>query len=113
MRHDVTYSGIRTPKGTLVTRDGHALDDKTSLRKHSATGFDWGVSSGGSNQLALAMLCDFLGDDRQALQYYQEFTRDMLAPIGRDQWQIKSQAIVDWMRLRLRENRDASKGPVF
>jgi len=113
MRHNVTYTGIRTPRGTLVTRDGNAFDDKTNLRKHSSTGFDWGLESGGSAQLALAMLCDFLGDDRKALEYYQEFKSDMIAPIGRDQWQIKSEAIVNWMRTRLRETRDASKGPVF
>lgn len=113
MRHGATYNGIKTPRGCLVTRDGHALPDKCEVRKHTTSGFEWGVDSGGAAQLALAMLCDFLGDDRQAIEYYQEFKRDIIAPMGRDQWQMKSEAIVQWMRTRMREHRNESKGSVL
>lgn len=113
MKLNVSYSGIRTPNGVLVTIDGAALNPRTDLRNHSPTGFEWGYEGSGPAQLALAILCDFLQDDRKALEYYQEFKRDILAPIGATSWTIKSDSITEWYRQKLRETRDASKGPVY
>lgn len=113
MKHGVTYSGLRTPKGCLVTCDGAELPARRELRNHSPTGFEWGFDGSGAAQLALAILADFFRDDSKALEYYQEFKRDMLAPIGQNQWTIKSESIVEWVRHRMRERRDASKGPVY
>jgi hypothetical protein len=114
MKHGVTYNGLRTPKGCLVTVDGAELQQRLDVRKHSPTGFEWGFDGSGPAQLALAMLCDFFnGDTDKALEYYQEFKRDIIAPIGQNTWTIKSESIVEWVRHKMRERRDASKGPVY
>lgn len=113
MKHGATYRGVRGANGCLVTCDGVELMTRNELRNHSATGFDWGVIGGGTAQLALAMLCDFYRDDNKALQYYEDFKVDMLAPIGGASWTIKSDSIIEWTRRKMREQKDASKGPTF
>lgn len=113
MKHGVVYKGVRTPSGCLVTCDGVELPARRELRNHSPTGFDWGFNGGGPMQLALAMLCDFFQDDQKSMEHYQEFARDIIAPIGQQTWSIKSESMVDWARGKMREKRDASKGSAF
>lgn len=113
MKHGVVYRGARGANGCLVTCDGIELPTRNELRNHSATGFDWGVIGGGTAQLALAMLCDFFRDDQKALQYYEEFKIDILAPIGQPTWSIKSESMIEWARRKMKESKDASKGPTF
>jgi hypothetical protein len=113
MKYNVTYRGLRTEKTVLVTVENVELNPRTDLRNHSPTGFEWGYEGSGPAQLALAILCDFLQDDRKALEYYQDFKRDILSPIGAQTWTIHSNAITEWYRQKLRESRDASKGPVY
>jgi hypothetical protein len=109
MKHGVVYKGVRGSNGCLVTCDGAEIAPRNDLRNHSATGFDWGVIGGGTAQLALAMLCDFLRDDRKALQLYEEFKTDILAPIGNSTWTIKSESMVEWTRRKMKESKNASK----
>jgi hypothetical protein len=111
---NVTYRGLRTEKTVLVTVDNAELPSRTDLRNHSPTGFEWGYEGSGPAQLALAILCDFLQDDQKALEYYQEFKRDIISPIGGQTWTLHSDSITEWYRRKLRENRDnAGKGPVY
>lgn len=113
MKHGVVYKGVRGVNGCLVTCDGVELVARRELRNHSPTGFDWGVANNGTAQLALAMLCDFFRDDQKALQFYEDFKVDMLAPIGGTTWSIKSDSMIEWARRKMKESRDASKGPTF
>lgn len=57
-----------------VREDGFCtpLNPRLDLRTHSPTGFAWGYSGSGPAQLALALLADYLGDDR-AQELYQDF----------------------------------------
>jgi hypothetical protein len=114
MKHGVVYRGVRGANGKcLVTCDGAELMTRNELRNHSATGFDWGTGNSGASQLALAMLCDFFRDDNKALDYYDEFKTDIVAPIGGTTWAIKSDTIVEWTRHKMKERKGASKNPVF
>jgi hypothetical protein len=114
MKHGVVYRGVRGSSGKcLVTCDGAELMTRNELRNHSPTGFEWGFNGSGPAQLALAMLCDFFRDDNKALEYYEEFKTDVIAPIGGATWIIKSETIVEWARHKMKERKSASKGPVY
>lgn len=60
---------------TVMADDGRirSLDPRLDLRNHSPDGFAWGYGGSGPAQLALAILCDALGDDERAEQLYQPF----------------------------------------
>lgn len=114
MKHNVVYKGVRGANGCLVTCDGVELQDRRELRNHSPTGFEWGFNGSGPAQLALAILCDFLQDDQKALQFYEEFKTDMLAPIGQPTWTIKSETLTEWIRHRLKQQKaNAGKSPLY
>lgn len=113
MKHEVVYKGMRGPSGCLVTCDGRELNPRNDLRNHSPTGFEWGYNGNGTAQLALAILCDCLGDDSKALEYYQEFKMDILSSIAQPTWTLKSETIVEWTRRRMKERRDAVKGNTY
>lgn len=51
----------------------HSRDPRLDLRNHSPDGFAWGYAGPGPAQLALAILCDALGDDERATRLYQRF----------------------------------------
>jgi len=115
MKHNVVYKGVRGAAGCLVTCDGVELQPRNELRNHAPSGlFEWGFNGSGAAQLALAILCDFLQDDQKALQFYEEFKTDMLAPIGQPTWTMKSEMLTEWVRHRLKlQKSNASKSPVY
>lgn len=113
MKHDVSYRGVRGASGCLVTCEGVAIRPRTDLRNHSSSGFDWGTGNSGSAQLALALLCDFYRDDKRALEYYEEFKTDMIAPIGGTSWTIKSDTLIEWTRNKMKERKnEAGRSPI-
>ena len=62
------YEGERLTDGTCVVRvyegeTGRLLDWRLDLASHSPTGLEWGYVGSGPSQLALALLCDALGED--------------------------------------------------
>lgn len=64
---------------------GEPLDLRLDLMRHSPTGFAWGYGGSGPAQLALAMLADALGDDREALRIYQRFKEVLIARLPGDE----------------------------
>jgi hypothetical protein len=60
-------------------------------------GFEWGYSGSGPAQLALAMMIDFLGDEKKALSIYQAFKEEIIAGIPQEVkiWEITGQQILD------------------
>ncbi len=71
----VLYSGSISPDGHgNVVRLGlgeyrHTpLPTRTDLKTLSFNGFSWGTCSPGAGQLALALLCDVLGNDSRAVR---------------------------------------------
>lgn len=63
------YSVWRSPDGCQWT----LLNPRFDLRNHSPTGFCWGYGGSGPAQLALALCCDVLANDRLAEMVYQKF----------------------------------------
>lgn len=84
----------------LVHETGFAqpLDLRLDLRNHSPTGFAWGYSGSGPAQLALAILCHALNSDDRALDLYQHFKDEMIAPLVRDRaWRLTTKDVLGWV----------------
>ena len=79
-----TYRGERLEHGCEVTVDGKPLVMRSDLSGNATTPFDWGYVGGG--QLSLALLCDFLGDDRRAEAMAPAFERVVVANLPRAGW---------------------------
>ena len=93
------YEGRRERHGVLVTADGRPLNPRLDLWNHSPTGFEWGYGGSGPAQLALALLADHLGDDRQALDMYQRFKWTLIAELPRKRWTLTSREIDQALQL--------------
>jgi Family of unknown function (DUF6166) len=75
------YKGKRVKWGCRVTVDGKPLSPRLDLRNHSPDGFEWNYGGSGPAQLALAVLADCLGDDKKALELYQDFKWAVIAKL--------------------------------
>ncbi len=62
------YAGERTMDGAIVTRDGAPLNPRHDVANFSRVGLEWGFDGGPARQLALALLCDYLGDAARAIR---------------------------------------------
>jgi len=74
------------------------LPTRTDLVNHSPTGFEWGYNGSGPAQLALAILADFLHNDKLALELHQHFKRDIISKRKEDKWIISGRFIFDWLK---------------
>ncbi|SMH26473.1 DUF6166 domain-containing protein [Mesorhizobium australicum] len=84
--------------GTVLDDRGqlHGLDPRLDIRNHSPSGFAWGYSGSGPAQLALAILCDALGDDERAELLYQHFKDAVIARLDRDRhWILARRSVLD------------------
>src|ERR1700736_3932662 len=81
-----TYHGERTEQGCEVTVDGRPLRLRSDLSGSATTAFDWGYI--GSGPLSLALLSDFLGDDRRAEALAPEFEEAVIAELPHDSWTL-------------------------
>ena len=96
------YAGRREGYAVSVTVDGRRLNPRLDLWNHSPTGFEWGYGGSGPAQLALAILADHLGNDEQALNFYQRFKWTVVAEFYHRSWTLTSQEI-DQVLQTLRE----------
>ena len=91
---DRVYTIQRTPQGVVCTVSGSPLPLRLDLWNHSPTGFEFGYGGSGPAQLALAILADHLGDDRQALDAYQRFKWAVIVELPRKRsWTLTDQVI--------------------
>ncbi len=90
-RGEVRYWGVPGSFRVMVTEGGanKALDPRLDLARHCIEGFHWGSKWTGCSQLALALLANAMGDDRQALRLHQRFKYRTITGWERDApWQI-------------------------
>ena len=87
------YEGIRQGYAVTVTVDGRRLNPRRDLWNHSPSGFEWGYGGSGPAQLALAILADHLGDDQEALNFYQRFKWAVIAELPGRGWTLSSRDI--------------------
>jgi hypothetical protein len=86
------YEGGRGLAGAEVTVDGAPLDPRFELRRFSPMGFEWTYEGDGPRQLALALLCDHLGDPARALALTEAFMREVVAELD-NAWVLTSEDI--------------------
>ena len=63
---------------------------------HSPSGFERGYLGSGPAQLALAILCDYLGEPQLAVRFYREFKEDIVARWKGDEWTLTEHEIAEW-----------------
>jgi len=72
---------------------------------HSPSGFEWGYLGSGPAQLALAILCDYLGEPQLAVRFYGEFKEDIVARWKDDEWTLTEEEIAAWFNTAARDER--------
>ena len=87
------YRGVRTPRGCAVTVDSAPLEWRPELGSGSAAEFEWGYDGAGPRRLALAILADFLGDDRTAVNHQRTFAEAVIAELKGDEWTLAQDSI--------------------
>jgi hypothetical protein len=81
------YEGKRTIDGLVVTVDGQPLGEHYGVKRLTKFGFEWTYEGDSPQQLALAILADYLGDNARALRLCQPFMKRIVANLDND-WQL-------------------------
>ncbi len=84
------YEGGRGLAGAQVTVDGVPLDPRFDVKAFSPAGYEWTYEGDGPRQLALALLCDHLGDTARALALVEPFMRSVVAQLD-NAWELTSE----------------------
>jgi len=87
-----TYEGKRTIDGLRVTVDGKPLAEHYEVKKFTSFGFEWTYEGESPQQLALAILVDYLGDNDRAIRLSEPFMKSVVANLDND-WTLKSSEI--------------------
>ena len=106
----MTYRAVRMPEGVVATVDGEALCLRLDLVPYSET-FDYGESTNGASQLALAILARHLGDrpifgsvmrgDQHAIASSMQFKWAFIVEAPKDQpFEVTSEQIDEWLAKR-------------
>jgi hypothetical protein len=91
------YEGKRTIDGLVVTVDGKHLDEHYEVKRFTKYGFEWTYEGESPQQLALAILFDYLRDRERAIRLSESFMRDVVANLDND-WTISSDRIDAFLR---------------
>jgi hypothetical protein len=87
-----TYEGKRTIDGLVVTVDGKRLEEHYEVKRFTKFGFEWTYEGESPQQLALAILFDYLGDQDRAIRLSEPFMREIVANLDND-WAISAEQI--------------------
>jgi hypothetical protein len=91
-----TYEGKRTIDGLVVTVDGKHLDERYDVKRFTRYGFEWTYEGESPQQLALAILYDFLGDKERAIALSERFMKQVVANLDND-WELKGTDIESFL----------------
>lgn len=86
------YEGKRTIDGLVVTADGAKLDERYDVKRFTRYGFEWTYEGESPQQLALAILVDYLGDKERALKLSEPFMKSVVANLDND-WKLSGEEI--------------------
>jgi len=92
-----TYEGRRTIDGVVVTVDGQRLDEHYEVKRLTKFGFEWTYEGESPQQLALAILFDYLGDKQRAMALSVPFMKAVVANFDND-WTLNSADIDTFLR---------------
>ena len=87
-----TYEGRRTIDGLVVTVDGSRLPEHYEVKQFTRYGFEWTYDGDSPQQLALAILFDYLGDSARAIALSGPFMTDVVANLDND-WVLTGEDI--------------------
>jgi hypothetical protein len=79
-----TYEGKRTIDGLVVTVDGERLDEHYDVKRLTKYGFEWTYEGESPQQLALAILYDFLENKDRAIALSEPFMKQVVANLDND-----------------------------
>jgi hypothetical protein len=79
-----TYEGRRTIDGLVVTVDGKPLPEHYEVKRFTRYGFEWTYEGESPQQLALAILYDYLGDAGRAIALSEPFMKAVVANLDND-----------------------------
>jgi hypothetical protein len=82
-----TYEGKRTIDGLVVTMDGQPLGEHYEAKRFTKFGFEWTYEGDSPQQLALAILADYLGDNARAIRLCEPFMKRVVANLDND-WRL-------------------------
>src|ERR1700694_538449 len=91
------YEGKRTIDGLVVTADGKQLDEHYDVRRFTKYGFEWTYDGESPQQLALAILFDYLGDQARAIALSATFMKGVIANLDND-WQLTGDEVDAFLR---------------
>ena len=92
-----TYAGKRTIDGLVVTVDGQRLDEHYEVKRFTKYGFEWTYEGESPQQLALAILYDYLGDKDRAISLSRPFMKTVVANLDND-WMLSGDDIDAFIR---------------
>ena len=92
-----TYEGNRTIDGLVVTVDGQRLDEHYEIKRFTKYGFEWTYEGASPQQMALAVLFDYLGDKERAVRLSEPFMRQIVANFDND-WTLRGDDIDAFLR---------------
>lgn len=81
------YEGKRTIDGLVVTVDGRPLPEHYEIKRFTRFGFEWTYEGESPQQLALAILADYLGDGDRAIRLSEPFMKRVVANLDND-WRL-------------------------
>jgi hypothetical protein len=81
------YEGWRTIDGLVVTVDGEPLPEHYEVKRFTKYGFEWTYDGDSPQQLALAILFDYLGDGSRAVALSKPYMNDVIANLDND-WRL-------------------------
>jgi len=82
-----TYEGTRTIDGLVVTVDGQPLPERYDVKRFTRYGFEWTYEGESPQQLALAILVNYLGDNDKAIRLSEPFMKAVVANLDND-WRL-------------------------
>jgi len=91
-----TYYGKRTIDGLVVTVDGKRLDEHYEVKRLTRYGFEWTYEGESPQQLALAILYDYL-DKQRAISLSQPFMNEIVANFDND-WTLTGAQVEAFLR---------------
>jgi hypothetical protein len=92
-----TYEGKRTIDGLVVTVDGRPLLEHYEVKRFTTFGFEWSYEGDSPQQLALAILVDYLGESQKALALSEPFMVRVVANLDND-WRLTDEEIEGALR---------------
>lgn len=100
----MTLTGKAATREVLLNGRPLNLKESQKICNHSPDGFNWGYEGSGCAQLALAIMLCYVSA-KNAMKYYQEFKRDVIAhlPMNED-FEIRLN-MIDWLNSRENEEK--------